>query len=332
VKLTTKTQGEFMPKGYHHLTYAQRSQICILKERGDSKSRVARSLAVHHSTIGRELKRNKGGKGYRYLQAHEKALSRRSVKASTKIDVEIKAKIEDKLNKQWSPVQISGWIKKHCKDSISHQSIYGYIWKNKKQGGLLYKNLRHQGKKYYKQGKGLSGRGCIPNRVDIDQRPPIVEEKIRLGDWEVDTIIGASHKGVMVSIVERRSKLTKLVKVFNKTAEEVSRAIINQLTPIKSFVHTITADNGKEFSLHAMVSIELSSDFYFAKPYRSPERGLNEHTNGLIRQYFPKTQSLQDISVEEIKRVENLLNNRPRKVLGFETPSEVFDRLSAGMI
>ena len=321
-----------MPKGYHHLTYAQRSQIYILKARGDSKSSISRSLAVHPSTIGRELERNKGGRGYRYLQAHENALLRRNLKANTKICAEIRSMIEEKLHKQWSPVQIFGWLKKHCKKHVSHQTIYSYIWKDKRQGGLLYKELRHQGKKYYKQGKGLSGRGCIPNRVDIDQRPTIVEEKTRLGDWEVDTIIGANHKGVMVSIVERRSKLTKLVKVFNKTAEEVGRAIIDQLTPIKSFVHTITADNGKEFALHSVVSSELSSNFYFAKPYRSWERGLNEHTNGLIRQYFPKTQSLKDISLEEIKRVENLLNNRPRKVLGFETPSEVFDRLSSGMI
>ena len=321
-----------MVKTYHHLTYDQRCQIYILKARGDSKSSIARSLNVHPSTISRELERNKGGKGYRYQQAHQSALLRRSSKARIKIDDKIRSIIEEKLLNQWSPVQISGWIKEHCNQYVSHQTIYSFIWKNKEEGGLLYKELRHQGKKYYKQGKGNSGRGCIPNRVDIDQRPAIVKEKIRLGDWEVDTIIGAEHKGVLVSIVERRSKLTKLVKVSHKTAVEVGQAIIDQLTPIKAFVHTITSDNGKEFALHEKISTELSSDFYFAKPYRSWERGLNEHTNGLIRQYFPKTQTLQNLSIEEIERVENLLNKRPRKVLGFKTPLEVFDSLSRGMV
>jgi len=321
-----------MPKGYHHLTYAQRCQIYILKDRGDSSSSIARALDVHTSTIGRELKRNKGGKGYRHQQAHEKALLRRNSKPNKKINVQIATTIEEKLQSQWSPVQISGWLKRHGKEHVSHETIYNYIWKDKQQGGLLYKELRHQGKKYNKHGKGTSGRGCIPNRIDIDQRPSIVEEKTRLGDWELDTIIGAGHKGVIVSMVERTSKLTKLVKVSHKTAEEVGRAIIDQLSPIKAFVHTLTADNGKEFAFHQMVSFELSADFYFATPYHSWERGLNEHTNGLVRQYFPKSQSFTDASLEDVQRVETLLNNRPRKALSFETPLEAFDRLSSVMI
>jgi IS30 family transposase len=321
-----------MPKGYHHLTYAQRCQIYILKDRGDSPSSIARALDVHASTIGRELERNKGGKGYRHQQAHEKALLRRNSKPNKKINDQIATTIKEKLQSQWSPVQISGWLKRHGKEHVSHETIYNYIWKDKRQGGLLYKELRHQGKKYNKHSKGTSGRGCIPNRIDIDQRPAIVEEKTRLGDWELDTIIGAGHKGVIVSMVERTSKLTKLVKVSHKTAEEVGRAIVEQLSPIKAFVHTLTADNGKEFAFHQMVSFELSADFYFATPYHSWERGLNEHTNGLVRQYFPKSQSFTDTSLEDIQRVETLLNNRPRKALSFETPLEAFDRLSSVMI
>lgn len=321
-----------MHKAYHHLTYAQRCQIYILKDRGDSKSSIARALGVHPSTIGRELERNTGSKGYRHQQAQAKADTRRNSKPNKKIIDQIETAIKEKLQSQWSPVQISGWLKRHGKGHVSHETIYNYIWKNKRQGGFLYKELRHQGKKYNKHGKGTSGRGCIPNRIDIDQRPSIVEEKTRLGDWELDTIIGAGYKGVIVSMVERASKLTKLVKVSHKTAEEVGRAIVKQLSPMKAFVQTLTADNGKEFAFHQMVSFELSADFYFATPYHSWERGLNEHTNGLVRQYFPKSQSFTDTSLEDIQRVEALLNTRPRKVLNFETPQEAFERLSSVMI
>lgn len=240
--------------------------------------------------------------------------------------------VSRKLKTKWSPVQISGWLKKWGKASISHETLYKYIWKDKQEGGVLYKHLRHQGKKYNKRSKGTAGRGCIPGRVDIDKRPPIVEEKSRLGDWELDTIIGAGHNGVIISMVERRSKLTKLAKVSHKTAEEVGRKLIETLGPIKDFVYTMTADNGKEFAYHQMVGIKLEAGFYFAKPYHSWERGLNEHTNGLIRQYFPKTKSFSDITDKEVKEVETMLNNRPRKVLNFETPLEVFDRLAKDVV
>ena len=182
-----------MPRGYHHLTYDQRCQIYSLKARRDSPSSIARALDVHPSTIGRELARNRGGKGYRQQQAHEKAVLRRNSKPNQKITVEIAATIEEKLHKQWSPVQIVGWLQRHEKEYVSYKTIYNFIWKNKNQGGLLYKELRHQGKKYHKHSKGSSGRGCIPGRIDIDQRPAIVKEKTRLGDWELDTIIGAGH-------------------------------------------------------------------------------------------------------------------------------------------
>ncbi len=240
--------------------------------------------------------------------------------------------IKEKLKLQWSPVQISGWLKQKGKALISHETIYKYIWKDKQERGLLYKNLRHQGKKYNKRGKGTAGRGCIISRVDIDQRPSIVEEKTRLGDWELDTIIGASGQDVIVSMVERASKLTRLMKVNRKTAQHVSEALITALEPMKAFVHTLTSDNGSEFAYHQKVSRRLAAGFYFATPYHSWERGLNEHTNGLIRQYFPKKTNFADVPEEDIKRVEFLLNSRPRKVLGFETPIERFDRLSRDMV
>ena len=168
----------------------------------------------------------------------------------------------------------------------------------------------------------------FPNCVDIEKRPAIVEEKSRLGDWELDTIIGTGQSGAIVSMVDRASKLTKLLKVKDKTAKGVELALIKRLGPIKEFVLTLTSDNGKEFSTHENVSAALEADFYFAKPYHSWERGLNEHTNGLVRQYFPKSKRFDEISEEELLKVEILLNNRPRKVLGFSTPIEVFVRLS----
>ena len=213
--------------------------------------------------------------------------------------------------------------------AVCHETIYQYVWADKYKGGVLYKQLRHSGKKYNKRSKGTAGRGCIPNRVDIDERPTIVEEKIRLGDWELDTIIGTGQSGAIVSMVDRASKLTMLVKTSGKTAQEVTTALLERLNPVKEFVHTLTADNGKEFANHQQVSKALDAGFYFAKPYHSWERGLNEHTNGLVRQYFPKSKRFDEISEAELLEVEILLNNRPRKVLEFFTPIEVFNRLSA---
>jgi IS30 family transposase len=172
----------------------------------------------------------------------------------------------------------------------------------------------------------------IPNRVDISLRPDIVEDKTRLGDWEIDTIIGARHKGAIVSMVERSLKLTKLVRVPRKTAKLVAAALCKRLKPIEAFVHTLTSDNGKEFSLHETVSAELTAGFYFATPYHSWERGLNEHTNGLVRGYFPKSTNFLEVTQEQVLEVENLLNNRPRKILGFETPLERFTRVSENML
>ena len=317
---------------YHHLTYDQRCQIYTLKNRGDSCASISRALHVDPSTICRELRRNRGLKGYRYEQAHEKAASRKNTKPNKKLTDALEATIIEKLGKQWSPVQISGWLKRHSKKYVSFKTIYNYIRKNNLNGGLLYKELRHKGKKYHKQKNNTSGRGCIPGRIDISMRPAIVEEKSRLGDWELDTIIGAEHKGVIVTMVERVSKLTKLAKVPYKTASEVGKALIEKLNPIKKFVYTLTADNGKEFAYHQLVSLNLEADFYFATPYHSWERGLNEHTNSLIRQYFPKSQNLREVTDADILRVEALLNNRPRKILDFETPLEAFERLSTGML
>jgi len=319
-----------MSKSYSHLNRDQRCQLNTLLKRGDTQKKIAEELDVHRSTIGREIKRNKGKKGYRFKQAHEKATKRRT-KASncrSKMTPETIALIESKLFLQWSPEQIAGWLKKEehlC--TVSHEIIYQHIWKNKRNGGILYKQLRHNGKKYNKRRPGQAGRGCIPNRIDIDDRPKIVEQKCRVGDWELDTIIGKGHKGAIVSMVDRASKLTKLFVVPRRTAQCVGQALKTKLGPLQDFVLTLTADNGKEFANHEEVSQHLEANFFFAKPYHSWERGLNEHTNGLVRQYFPKSMAFDELTQEQLEEVEILLNNRPRKVLQYRTPIEAFEEL-----
>ena len=296
--------------------------------RKDPIALIAKELEVNRSTIYRELKRNHGQRGYRYKQAQEKAIKRRNSKTHKMNEVMI-AIIEEKLGSQWSPEQVSGWLKKQeYQKSVSHETIYKHVWKDKKSGGLLYKELRHSGKKYNKRGGKSAGRGCIPGRIDISERPAIVEKKTRLGDWELDTIIGIEGSGAIVSMVERSSKLTKLEKVSRKTAKEVKDALVDRLSPVQKFVMTLTSDNGKEFAYHKQVSQSLETDFYFATPYHSWERGLNEHTNGLVRQYLPKNKRFDEVSAGNLKEIEKLLNNRPRKVLGFSTPEEVFNHLS----
>ena len=238
---------------------------------------------------------------------------------------EVIAKIEEKLLEKWSPEQIAGVLKDN-NIMISYESIYKHIWANKKNGGALYTNLRHRGKKYNRKGAKTAGRGCIPNRVDITERPKIVDKKIRHGDWEGDTIIGALQQGVILSLVDRASKYTLLAKMDGKFADQVPgliKACLKRL-PKKITHHTVTFDNGKEFSRHKEITRQTKMRCYFATPYHSWERGLNEHTNGLVRQYCPKGSNLNDYSIEDLLFMENELNNRPRKVLQYCTHREAF--------
>ena len=219
--------------------------LCF-KKRGDSCSLIAKHLSVNRSTVCRELERNTGKKGYRHKQAQENTDERRQIASCTpkKMGVSMVALIEKKLSLQWSPEQISGWMKQQGHPmSVSYETIYNHIWSDKRNGGFLYKQLRHRGKKYNKRGSSKAGRGCIPNRIDIKERPSIVEEKTRIGDFELDTIHGAGHKGSIVSIVDRASKVTMLVKVSGSNAQEVTAAIIGRLTPIREFVKAFTIDD-----------------------------------------------------------------------------------------
>ncbi len=314
---------------YSHLTQAERCQIYALNKRGISQREIARDIGRSASTISRELKKNQGLRGYRYEQAHRlsEIRKRKANRHSVKMRAWLLDFVLDKLcNRQWSPEQISGWLKEHPENGmfVSHESIYQYVWGNKRAGGDLYKHLRHRGKKYNKRMHANKRRGIIPNRRDIDERPSIVEEKSRIGDWEADTIIGKNHQGALLSIVDRASKITVLARLDAKKADDVEQAINSRMCPFKEVVHTITFDNGMEFANHQGIAKALQADCFFAKPYRSWQRGFNEHTNGLVRQYFPKKTNLAMVTHGQVAKIQWLLNNRPRKILNFKTPIEVF--------
>ena len=314
-------------QGYRQLTYGQRCQIYALKKRGFSSRQIAADLGVSHTTTGRELRRNSGRRGYRCKQAEEKAMARRHVTAGKrcKMTRALVRRIERKISLQWSPEQVSGWLALQGGVTVSHESIYRHVWKDKRNGGLLWKNLRRKSRRYQKRGNdGKTSRGRIPGRVDIDLRPAIVERRSRIGDWEADTIIGANSKGAIVSLVERKSRKTKLAKVDRRTAKAVKTAVVTLLRPQKDRVRTMTFDNGKEFTLHGKIAKSLQAATFFAKPYHSWERGTNENTNGLVRQYFPKKTDFAIITQGDVRRVERILNNRPRKCLDFKTPNQVF--------
>ena len=196
---------------------------------------------------------------------------------------------------------------------------------------LRWRCPRRRGKLYNKRAGKTAGRGLIPNRIDISERPAIVDGKQRLGDWEGDTIASARHKGGLLTLVERKSLLAKITKLPRATAKAAHRAAVRRLKPIQQAVHTITYDNGKEFAAHQLTAKALNADIYFATPYHAWERGLNDNTNGLIRDFFPKGTDFTKVSTAEVAKVakvERLLNTRPRKSLGFRSPKEVFNTLA----
>ena len=310
---------------YNQLTEVQRYQIEALKKAEKKQNEIAKIIGVSASTISRELCRNTGQRGYRPKQAHNKAYKRRyRAGKAIKMTTEVVALIETKIRLDWSPEQVSGWLSSEQIITISHERIYQHVWADKRQGGELYKHLRQSHKKRKKQYGSKDKRGQIRNRISIDERPEIVEQKTRLGDWEIDTVIGQNHQGALVTIVDRVSKFTLIKKVDSKHADVVTAATITLLKPYLDKTLTITADNGKEFAGHESISEKLNAAVYFAHAYCSWERGLNENTNGLIRQYFTKGSSFENITEEQVEKVMNKLNHRPRKTLGYKTPHAVF--------
>lgn len=301
---------------YTHLTQEERYQIYALKRAGHGQSEIAGILNRSPSTISRELRRNGGERDYRPKQAHSLARERQASNAR-QIDEATWRIAQAKLREDWSPEQISHHV------AISHETVYQRIYADKKAGGTLWRHLRCQKQRKKRYGK-TDRRGVIPNRQSIELRPLIVEERSRIGDWEADTIIGKNHKQAIVSLVERKSGFTLIRKVEHKTALAVSEVMTKLLRPHRSRVLTITSDNGREFAAHKTISKQLGASFYFAHPYASWERGTNENTNGLIRQYFPKNRDFTTITQREINMAMERLNNRPRKRLDYQTPSQLF--------
>lgn len=310
---------------YKQLIEGQRYQIEAYLREGLSYREIGKRLKVSHSTVSREVRRN-AVRGRHYLPevAQHQTLKRRYHAAKYRLPPLTIDYVEFGLSQKWSPEQIAG-VGKLMGMTVSHEWIYGYIQRDKLRGGKLYKQLRHGRRKYRKGSRAK--RVIIPNRIGIEHRPGIVDKKKRFGDWEVDTVLGKQGTGAIVSLVERTSKLYLIRKVPAKSAAEVHRAMVKMLWRYRRHVHTITADNGSEFCEHEQVADKLKADIYFANPYSSWERGLNENFNGLLRQYIRKGTDLRTVTDRQLADIERAINLRPRKCLGFRQPAVVFNEL-----
>tara|TARA_B100001146_G_C16117624_1_gene406498 strand:+ start:62 stop:1069 length:1008 start_codon:yes stop_codon:yes gene_type:complete len=331
--LTFSPTRDATMKTFKQLTYGQRCQIYALHKIGMSQNKIANEIGVSQSSISRELARNTGSRGYRFKQAQKFTDDRKNnAYKALKMTNELIDLIRSKLMNEWSPEQISGWLREEKSTLISHETIYRYVWSDKRNGGKLFKHLRRTGKKYQSRSKEKqAGRGFIKDRISIDERPQVVDEKGRIGDWEIDLVIGKGHSGALVTIVERKTSFTVTKRVFDKSAHTVTAATIELLAPFKDIVLTITADNGKEFAYHKQLTQALGCDVFFADPYCSWQRGLNENTNGLLRQYWPKSTDFKKVSDIEVKEVLVRLNSRPRKKLTFKTPADLMGKHIAAL-
>ena len=313
---------------YKHLSREERYSISILRSKGESCPVIADTIGRSVSTIRRELKRNSSNSGgYRYEQAHKKASTRSSNAScrSTKVcEASWKFAKKQLINEQWSPEQIAGELEELGMKTISHETIYLRIYQDRKNNGELHKHLRHKVKSYKDRSLKTDKRGRIANQTSIELRPSEVDQKLSIGHWEIDTVIGKPSGDVLVTMVERYSRYTLIARAENKSADAVSLALLKRLAPIRDKVKTLTYDNGKEFAKHLFIDDVLESQGYFAHPYSSWERGLNENTNGLIRQYFPKQTDFGKIPDQDIALVEAKLNRRPRKCLDRKTPNYIF--------
>ena len=304
---------------YKHLSREERYQIHSLMKAKHTLTEIAQLLGRHRSTISREVSRGRGQRGYRAEQAcakvQERSIGSRNAK---RIEPWVWSEVAFYLSVEWSPEQIADKL------PVSHESVYLHVYANKAKGGKLHKGLRSQKPRRKRYLCGRDRRGQIPNRCPIAERPAHIENRSQVGHWEGDTVIGAGHQQAIVTLVERKSGYAKLSKVANKSAELVSQAIEDNLKPLAVRVKTLTVDNGKEFAYHQKVDEALGIQTYFADPYCSWQRGSNENYNGLLRQYIPKKRRLETVTEEELAMIENRLNHRPRKRLGFKTPHEVF--------
>jgi IS30 family transposase len=310
---------------YSRLTRQQRYTIESMLRKDHTQKSIAETIGVHPSNLSREIRRaGMNRRSYCYVAAQRDADARewKGVRIAPELWHEVETKLREE---QWSPEQISATLAKTGVGQVSHETIYQHVYRDKRAGGDLHRHLRHRCRSYRQRGLGRECRGRIKDQVMIDERPAIVEERSRIGDWEMDTIIGRPGGKVLVTMVERKSRYTLIGLAENKEALEVTGRLLEALAGHRDKVETMTFDNGKEFAMHGLLAELLDAKAYFAHPYHSWERGLNENTNGLIRQYFAKGSSFDGLTNEDVKRVERLLNTRPRKCLDYQTPDHIFN-------
>lgn len=311
-------------KPYHQLTREQRYQIAALREAGHNQSEIARGIGVHKSTVSRELQRNHATRGYRPRHAHLLALARRVGKARCVLTSRHWDEVHRLLRQDWSPEQIAGRVAEEGAFRVSPEWIYQNLLQDKRRGGDLHRHLRCQKIRRKRYGKARRVRGAIAGRVGIAERPAVVARRRRLGDWEGDTLAGQRWRTGVLTLVERKSRFTRLGRLRNKSAPVTATAVARCLRPLASWVHTLTVDNGQEFARHQTITARLQAPVYFADAYAPWQRGTVENVNGLLRQYLPKTLDFATVTTQQLRRAEDRLNHRPRKCLGYRTPHEVF--------
>lgn len=290
---------------------------------------IARRLSRHRATIYRELRRNASFHDgfYRASHAVQKASARQKrSKRNMRYERSAFEQVESMIRLDLSPEQVVGRLGLEGRAVMSHETIYKWIWQDKAAGGTLWKHLRGARKQRRKRYAANDSRGRLAGKKMIGDRPSVVERRSRLGDWEIDTVHGTTKAGV-VTIVERRSGLVRIGKLKRITKEQTEKRTIGLLSSEKERVKTITSDNGGEFHGYRRIERALDTKVYFATPHHAWERGTNENTNGLIRQYLPKGMALDDLTQSACTRIAKTLNNRPRKRLGYKTPNEVYHQL-----
>lgn len=312
---------------YHQLTEGERYKIAALRRAGLNQSEIARQLGRHRSTISREVRRNAArlDGAYRAEKAQERTNGRRSrSRRNTRFGRSEWRRVERLLKRQWSPEQVAGDLRRKGELSISHETIYRYVWADRALGGSLAKHLRGAQKKRRKRYGRYDSRGRLAGKRHVSTRPRYIEQRRQIGHWEIDTVMGGGNNHCIVTLVERATGYTLIGKLRARNTKELARSASQLIRRHPSKFKTITADNGTEF--HSYKSIEAKTDvkFYFATPYHSWERGTNENTNGLIRQYLPKRKSMAKVTQRDCDRIAKKLNTRPRKRYGFRTPEELF--------
>lgn len=313
---------------YHQITSEERYTISTLLMQGYSVSAIARYLGRHRSSIGREIKRNQCPHDGAYRPKTADGRTRRRRRESRRrwyfTDLEWQMVIA-LLRLDWSPEQIAGWLKSNKVLSISHATIYRFVWYDYFYHGDLYKHLRQSGKARRKRYKSADSRGVLPNKRHISERPKSAENRSRVGHWEIDTVMGSrDNNHCIVTLVDRKTKYTVIGKLKSRTTAELNRKVIQLVARESRPVRTITADNGTEFHGFKKIEEACGTHFFFATPHHSWERGLNENTNGLIRQYLPKRKTMSNITQHDCDVIAMKLNRRPRKCLNYKTPEQCY--------